>query len=118
MTPPQINKFYAMDLSPDKSIVRFLLESGVQTFCVSWRNPTVENRDWGLAAYVAALDDAVDAVREITASDDVSMMGTCSGGITSAAYLADSRRRENQEPGSRRLHAGHRYRHRTAPSGP
>jgi polyhydroxyalkanoate synthase len=88
MTPPQINKFYAMDLSPDKSIVRFLLESGVQTFCVSWRNPTAENRDWGLAAYVAALDDAVDAVREITASDDVSMMGTCSGGITSAAYLA------------------------------
>jgi len=88
MTPPQINKFYAMDLSPDKSIVRFLLESGVQTFCVSWRNPTAENRDWGLAAYVAALDDAVDAVCEITASDDVSMMGTCSGGITSAAYLA------------------------------
>ena len=42
ITPPQINKYYAMDLSPDKSMVRFLLESGVQTFCVSWRNPTVE----------------------------------------------------------------------------
>src|SRR5271166_3997230 len=88
MTPPQINKFYAMDLSPDKSIVRFLLESGVQTFCVSWRNPTVENRDWGLDTYVAALDEAVDAVRDISGSNDVSMMGTCSGGITSAAYLA------------------------------
>ncbi|MBV8106161.1 MAG: alpha/beta fold hydrolase [Hyphomicrobiales bacterium] len=88
MTPPQINKFYAMDLSPEKSIVRFLLESGVQTFCVSWRNPTVANRDWGLDTYVAALDEAVDAVREITASDDVSVMGSCSGGITSAAYLA------------------------------
>src|SRR5271157_2779040 len=72
MTPPQINKFYAMDLSPDKSIVRFLLGSGVQTFCVSWRNPTVENRDWGLDTYVAALDEAVDAVRDISASDDVS----------------------------------------------
>ncbi len=88
MTPPQINKFYAMDLSPDKSIVKFLLESGVQTFCVSWRNPTVENRDWGLDTYVAALDEAVDAIRDISGSDDVSMMGTCSGGITSAAYLA------------------------------
>jgi polyhydroxyalkanoate synthase len=88
MTPPQINKFYAMDLSPDKSIVRFLLESGVQTFCVSWRNPTVENRDWGLDTYVTALDEAVDAVRDISRSDNVSMMGTCSGGITSAAYLA------------------------------
>ena len=88
MTPPQINKFYAMDLSPDKSIVRFLLDSGVQTFCVSWRNPTIENRDWGLDTYVAALDEAVDAARDIAGSDDVSMMGTCSGGITSAAYVA------------------------------
>ncbi len=88
MTPPQINKFYAMDLSPDKSIVRFLLDSGVQTFCVSWRNPTIENRDWGLDTYVEALDQAVDAVRGIAGSDDVSMMGTCSGGITSAAYIA------------------------------
>src|SRR5208337_803570 len=39
-------------------------------------------------AHVAALDDAVDAVREITGSDDISMMGSWSGGITSAAYLA------------------------------
>jgi polyhydroxyalkanoate synthase subunit PhaC len=37
---------------------------------------------------VTALDEAVDAAREITGSDDVSMMGACSGGITSAAYLA------------------------------
>ena len=47
MTPPQINKFYAMDLSPDKSMVRFLLESGVQTFCVSWRNPTARESRLG-----------------------------------------------------------------------
>ena len=40
ITPPQINKYYALDLSPDKSMVRFLLDSGIQVFCVSWRNPT------------------------------------------------------------------------------
>ena len=39
ITPPQINKYYALDLSPDKSMVRFLLDSGIQVFCVSWRNP-------------------------------------------------------------------------------
>jgi polyhydroxyalkanoate synthase subunit PhaC len=88
VTPPQINKYYALDLSPDKSMVRFLLESGIQPFCVSWRNPTEVNRDWGLDTYVSALDDAVDATREITGSDDVSMMGSCSGGITSTAYFA------------------------------
>jgi polyhydroxyalkanoate synthase len=88
ITPPQINKYYALDLSPDKSMVRFLLESGIQVFCVSWRNPTAANRDWGLDSYVAALDEAVDVAREVTGSDDISMMGSCSGGITSTAYFA------------------------------
>jgi polyhydroxyalkanoate synthase subunit PhaC len=88
ITPPQINKYYATDLSPDKSLIRFLLDGGIQTFAVSWRNPTVENRGWGLDTYVAALDKAVDAVREIAGSDDITMMGSCSGGITSVAYLA------------------------------
>lgn len=88
ITPPQINKYYALDLSPDKSMVRFLLDSGIQVFCVSWRNPTAAHRDWGLESYVAALDEAVDAAREVTGCDDISMMGSCSGGITSTAYLA------------------------------
>jgi polyhydroxyalkanoate synthase subunit PhaC len=87
ITPPQINKYYAMDLSPDKSMVQFLLNNGIQTFCVSWRNPTAEQCDWGLDTYVAALDEAVDAVRDIAAIDDITMMGSCSGGITSSAYL-------------------------------
>jgi polyhydroxyalkanoate synthase subunit PhaC len=88
VTPPQINKYYALDLSPNKSMVHFLLESGIQTFAVSWRNPTAANRDWGLDTYVAALDEAVDAAREISGSEDISMMGSCSGGITSTAYFA------------------------------
>jgi polyhydroxyalkanoate synthase len=88
ITPPQINKYYALDLSPDKSMVRFLLASGIQVFCVSWRNPTAANRDWGLDSYVAALDEAVGAAREVSGSDDISMMGSCSGGITSTAYFA------------------------------
>jgi hypothetical protein len=41
-----------------------------------------------LNTYVAALDEAVDVAREITGSDDISMMGSCSGGITSTAYFA------------------------------
>jgi polyhydroxyalkanoate synthase len=88
ITPPQINKYYALDLSPDKSMVRFLLDSGIQVFCVSWRNPTAAHREWGLDTYVAALDEAVDVARDLTGSDDISMMGSCSGGITSTAYFA------------------------------
>jgi poly[(R)-3-hydroxyalkanoate] polymerase subunit PhaC len=88
VTPPQINKYYALDLSPDKSMIRFLVESGIQTFAVSWRNPTADHRDWGLETYVTALDEAVDAARAISDCDDISMMGSCSGGITSTAYFA------------------------------
>ena len=88
IVPPQINKYYAVDLSPDKSLVRFLVAGGMQVFCVSWRNPTAKQRGWGLADYVAALDEAVDAARDITGSADVLMMGSCSGGITATTYAA------------------------------
>jgi polyhydroxyalkanoate synthase subunit PhaC len=86
ITPPQINKYYSLDLTPDKSMVRFLLERGVQVFCISWKNPTEKHRDWGLDDYVLAVDAAVDAAMAITGSADVSLMGACSGGITSSAY--------------------------------
>jgi len=85
--PPQVNKFYAMDLSPDKSLIRFAARQGLQTFAISWRNPTKAQRDWNLSTYVAALDEAVDAARQITRSPDVNLWGACSGGMTAAAYL-------------------------------
>ena len=88
ITPPQINKFYALDLSPEKSLIRFLVKNGIQVFAVSWRNPTTQHRDWGLDTYVVALDEAVDAARRISGSEDVSMMGSCSGGITACAYVS------------------------------
>src|SRR5262249_45462707 len=87
MSPPQINKYYAIDLSPDKSLIKWTVDSGVQIFVVSWRNPHLEHRHWSLADYVMALDIAVDTAREITGSADVNMWGSCSGGMTLAAYL-------------------------------
>ncbi|HSV58884.1 MAG TPA: alpha/beta fold hydrolase [Variovorax sp.] len=85
--PPQVNKFYALDLSPEKSLVKFATENGIQIFAVSWRNPTVEQRDWDMSTYVKALDEAVDVACEITGSPDASLWGACSGGMTAAAYL-------------------------------
>jgi polyhydroxyalkanoate synthase len=87
MSPPQVNKYYAIDLSPDKSLIKWTVDSGVQMFVVSWRNPTMEHRHWGLEDYVMALDRAVDVARQITGSPDVNMWGSCSGGMTLAAYL-------------------------------
>lgn len=87
MSPPQINKYYAVDLSSEKSLVKYMQDSGVQLFVISWRNPTAKHRDWGLSEYVQCLDQAVEVARQITGSADVNMWGSCSGGITLAAYL-------------------------------
>ncbi|MFP3677657.1 class II poly(R)-hydroxyalkanoic acid synthase [Pseudomonas sp. SIMBA_041] len=87
VVPPQINKFYVFDLSPEKSLARYCLRSNVQTFIVSWRNPTKEQREWGLSTYIEALKEAVDVVSAITGSKDINMLGACSGGITCTALL-------------------------------
>ena len=88
IVPPQINKFYVYDMSPEKSLVRYLVEAGFQVFMVSWRNPTEEHRDWGLAEYVDALEQAIDATLEITDADSVDSVGACAGGITLTTAIA------------------------------
>jgi polyhydroxyalkanoate synthase len=88
IVPPQINKYYAFDLAPGKSIVQWSVGSGVRTFAVSWRNPTADHAAWGIDAYVEALEQAVDAMRAITGADDINVWGACSGGITLTAFLA------------------------------
>lgn len=97
VVPPQINKFYIFDLSADKSLARFSLDSGLQTFIVSWRNPTRQHSHWDLNRYIEALKEAVDATLAITGSPDLNMLGACSGGVTATmllghyAALGDSR---------------------------
>ena len=87
IVPPQINKFYVFDLAPGKSIVEHLLKHGFQTFIVSWRNPTAEQRDWNMETYVASLLGAIEAVRAITGSEDMNLHAACSGAITASALL-------------------------------
>lgn len=86
--PPQINKYYVLDLTPDKSISQFLVGQGFQVFVVSWRNPGPEHRDWGLADYVSALADVIGIVCNITGSPKLNISGGCSGGITTATLLS------------------------------
>ena len=68
IAPPQINKFYVFDLAPEKSIIQFALKGGLQTFAISWKNPTAAESHFGLDTYVGALEQAVDVMRDITDS--------------------------------------------------
>jgi polyhydroxyalkanoate synthase len=88
IAPPQINKFYVFDLVAEKSIVQMALSGGLQAFAISWKNPTAAESHFGLDTYVEAMENAVDVMREISGSADVNVWGSCSGGITTSAFLA------------------------------
>lgn len=85
--PPQINKYYVLDLAPGRSLVEYAVSQGVTFFTVSWRNPTPAQADWDLSTYGAAILEALDAVREITGQETANVLGLCAGGMTTAALL-------------------------------
>lgn len=88
IVPPQINKYYVFDLVPEKSVVKHLVEQGLQVFVISWRNPTREHRDWGLAEYAAGIDMAVSAICNLVHVGHINLVGACAGGVTLASYVA------------------------------
>lgn len=91
IVPPTINKFYAIDLSPGRSLVEFSTRNNRQMFVISWRNPDTRHKDWNFDTYVGSIIEALDAVEEITGSAQTMLAGICSGGILAsitAAYLA------------------------------
>jgi polyhydroxyalkanoate synthase subunit PhaC len=87
LVPPQINKYYILDLAPQRSFIEYAVSQGVPLFAISWRNPTAAQRNWDLDTYTQACLAAVDAANEITGSDDCNLFGACAGGITMALLL-------------------------------
>ncbi len=95
IVPPQINKFYIFDLSPEKSFVRYCLKHGLQTFIISWRNPDARHREWGLSSYAEAVQQAMQVMQQICGSKDVHLLGACAGGMNIAllqGHLAAKRK--------------------------
>ena len=91
IVPPTINKFYALDLAPGRSMAEYLVRNGQQVFVISWRNPEARHADWGLDTYVTAVLDALDAVERISGTGRTAVTGVCAGGIIAsvmAAHLA------------------------------
>ncbi|MGH8831059.1 MAG: PHA/PHB synthase family protein [Polaromonas sp.] len=86
---PWINKFYILDLTAKKSLVRFLLDQGFSVFVTSWKNPTAELShvtfdDYMLKGALAAIETA----RSISEAPQVHAVGYCIGGTALAALMA------------------------------
>jgi polyhydroxyalkanoate synthase len=85
--PPPIGRFYFLDLAPGRSFVDYTVGRGIQTFLLSWRNPTKEHADWSIETYAERILSAIDDVREATGSKDVNLIGFCAGGILQTVVL-------------------------------
>lgn len=91
IVPPTINKYYAIDLAPGRSLVEYLVQNGQQVFVISWRNPDARHAGWGMSTYVQAVLDALDAAQQVSGVDRTALIGTCAGGIIAsitAGHLA------------------------------
>ncbi|MBL8430666.1 MAG: class I poly(R)-hydroxyalkanoic acid synthase [Dechloromonas sp.] len=89
VVPPCINKFYIMDLQPDNSLIRFMVDQGNTVFLVSWRNPSEAQGHVGWDDYLEQGPiTALHVAQEITKVKQVNALGFCVGGTILTSSLA------------------------------
>ena len=96
--PPWINRFYILDLNPEKSFVRWCVEQGITLFMVSWKTADASIADATLDDYVLKGQiDAIDTIRDLLGVESVHAIGYCVAGTTLAATLAYLHSRGQQD---------------------
>ncbi|GGC04364.1 class I poly(R)-hydroxyalkanoic acid synthase [Marivita lacus] len=87
--PPWINKFYILDLKPENSFIRWVVDQGYTLFVASWINPDESYRDVGLEAYIEeGYLRAVEEVKSICEVEKVNAIGYCIAGTTLSLTLS------------------------------
>lgn len=89
LVPPCINKYYILDLQPQNSVVRHLVEQGHTVFLMSWRNPDASGSHLTWDHYVEdGVIRAVHVVQDISGQDKINSFGFCVGGTLISSALA------------------------------
>jgi polyhydroxyalkanoate synthase len=96
IVPPWINKFYILDLKPEKSYVKWCVDQGITVFLISWVNP---DKALGKKTFDDYMKEgplaAMDVIEKATGELKVHTAGYCVGGTllaTTLAWLAEKRR--------------------------
>jgi polyhydroxyalkanoate synthase subunit PhaC len=89
IVPPWINKFYVLDLTPEKSFIKWCVDQGITVFCISWVNPDAHlaRKSWEDYIREGPLA-ALDAIKQATGEEKVHGIGYCVGGTLLAIALA------------------------------
>ena len=89
IVPPWINKFYVLDLTPEKSFIKWCVDNGLTVFVISWVNPDARQAEMGFEEYMKLGPiAALDAIEQATGEKEVNAIGYCVGGTLLAITLA------------------------------
>ena len=106
IVPPWINKFYVLDLTPEKSFIKWCVDQGLTVFCISWVNPDERLAQKNFDDYVRQGPlAALDAIKQATGEDEVHAIGYCVGGTLLAITLAAMAARGDERIASATLFA-------------
>jgi polyhydroxyalkanoate synthase len=89
IVPPWINKFYILDLTPEKSFIKWCVDQGLTVFCMSWVNPDARLAAKSFEDYMREGPlAALDAIKQATGESKVHAIGYCVGGTLLSVALA------------------------------
>ncbi|MFL6814588.1 MAG: class I poly(R)-hydroxyalkanoic acid synthase [Bradyrhizobium sp.] len=97
IVPPWINKYYILDLTPEKSFVKWCVDQGLTVFVISWVNPDATLAAKGFDDYMREGPlEALNAIAAVTGEEKVHTMGYCAGGTLLAAMLASMAKKDDE----------------------